>query len=267
EAVASMARRFGINTPISTNPSMVLGTNDVRVIDMTRAFAAVSAKGTSVEPYGIVKVTGADGRILYQRPQAQGQTLVAPFVAAGMTDLMQTAVNIGTGRAAQIGRPVAGKTGTTSSSKDGWFLGFSSGVTTGVWMGRDDAKAVPGLAGGGPPARAFAQYMRVAVAQRPVETFDTELKLPEWQLEPDDMGNMVGPDGYTITDGQGQPVQGGADGSQPDQGQPVDQQGDNNGPAANPDFLDRATGSNRPSSSNDNRPQRRIVPQAAPVTY
>ncbi len=70
------------------------------------------------------------------------------YVAAGITDLLQTAVATGTGRAAQIGRPVAGKTGTTSSNKDGWFLGFSSGITTGVWMGRDDAKAVAGLQGG-----------------------------------------------------------------------------------------------------------------------
>ena len=73
---------------------------------------------------------------------------IQPFTpewAAGITDLLQTAVSTGTGRAAQIGRPVAGKTGTTSSNKDGWFIGFSSGVTTGVWMGRDDAKAVPGL--------------------------------------------------------------------------------------------------------------------------
>ena len=66
--------------------------------------------------------------------------LVAPWVAAEMTDLLQSAVLTGTGRAAQIGRPVAGKTGTTTSNKDGWFIGFSSGLTTGVWMGRDDAR-------------------------------------------------------------------------------------------------------------------------------
>jgi penicillin-binding protein 1A len=60
----------------------------------------------------------------YEHAQTQGQTLVAPFVSAGITDLLQTAVNIGTGRAAQIGRPVAGKTGTTSSNKDGWFWAF-----------------------------------------------------------------------------------------------------------------------------------------------
>jgi penicillin-binding protein 1A len=151
DQVAAMARRFGITTPVATNPSMVLGTNEVRLIEMARAFAEVQAHGSSVEPYGITKVVTASGRVLYQHPQPQGQTLVAPFVAAGITDLLQTAVNIGTGRAAQIGRPVAGKTGTTSSNKDGWFMGFSSGITTGVWMGRDDARPVPGLQGGTAP--------------------------------------------------------------------------------------------------------------------
>ena len=112
--------------------------------------------------------------------------LVAPYVAAGMTDLLQTAVLSGTGRAAQIGRPVAGKTGTTSSNKDGWFVGFSSGLTTGVWMGRDDARPVAGLQGGTAPARAFSDFMKVAVARRPVENFQLEVPLPDWQLEPDE---------------------------------------------------------------------------------
>jgi penicillin-binding protein 1A len=112
-----------------------------------------------------------------------------------MTDLMQTAVSTGTGRAAQIGRPVAGKTGTTTSNKDGYFLGFSSGITTGVWMGRDDARAVGVLQGGRAPARAFADYMKVAVAKRPVEQFETEVTLPEWQLEPDEEAYYNSPDG------------------------------------------------------------------------
>ena len=183
--VADMARRFGITTPVNTHPSMVLGTSDVRLIDMTRAFAAVSRKGIAVVPYGITKVTTGQGEILYEHTPDDQRVLVAPYVAAQMTDLLQTAVNTGTARAAQIGRPVAGKTGTTSSNKDGWFLGFSSGITTGVWMGRDDAKAVGGLQGGRAPATAFRDFMKIAVADRPIEKFDTEVTLPEWQLEPD----------------------------------------------------------------------------------
>lgn len=178
-SIANMARRFGITTPINTQPSMVLGTSEARVIDMTRAFAAVAAKGRSITPYGITKVTTIDGDVIYSAKPQKSIQLVEEWVAGGMTDLMQTAVATGTGRAANIGRPVAGKTGTTSSNKDGWFLGFSSGLTTGVWMGRDNARAVGGLEGGRAPAQAWAAFMRVAVAGRPVEEFATDVTFPE----------------------------------------------------------------------------------------
>ena len=184
--IADMARRFGITSQISTYPSMVLGTSDVRLLDMTRAFASVANKGVAVTPYGIRRVVTADGRMLYQRDADEERVLVAPWVAAEMTDLLQSAVLSGTGRAAQIGRPVAGKTGTTSSNKDGWFIGFSSGLTTGVWMGRDDARPVAGLQGGTAPARAFHDFMAVAVAKRPLEQFETQVPMPDWQLTPEE---------------------------------------------------------------------------------
>jgi penicillin-binding protein 1A len=274
--VASMARRFGITTPISTYPSMVLGSNEVRVIDMTRAFAEVAAKGQSLEPYGIVKVATADGRVLYQH-QAQASTQLVPdYVAAGITDLLQTAVNTGTGREAQIGRPVAGKTGTTTANKDGWFLGFSSGITTGVWMGRDDAKAVGGLWGGTSPARAFSDYMRYAVRNRPVERFDTDVRLPEWQLEPDDEQMQGNPQDYYFIDENGNlvpppgPDQPRSNAYPPDaiepQRQPPpygQQQGPGRAapPAASDDFLERATGGAAPR---DQAPPRRPAPGNPP---
>jgi penicillin-binding protein 1A len=206
-AIANMARRFGISTPINTQPSMVLGTSDVRLIDMTRAFASVGGNGVAVAPYGIVKVTTGKGEVLYQHRPDTSHVLVAPAVAAQTIDLLQTAVNTGTARAAQIGRPVAGKTGTTSSNKDGWFLGFSSGITTGVWMGRDDADPIPGLQGGRAPAQAFAQFMKVAVAKRPVEKFQTEVTLPEWQLEPDEEAYFGNADDGLYIDENGVPVE------------------------------------------------------------
>jgi penicillin-binding protein 1A len=203
--IADMARRFGITTPVNTHPAMVLGTSDVRLIDMTRAFASVAAKGVDVVPYGITRVT-ANGQTIYTHEVDRSRVLVAPYVAAEMTDLLQTAVNTGTGREAQIGRPVAGKTGTTTSLKDGWFLGFSSGLTTGVWMGRDDARPVRGLHGGTAPARAFAAFMKPATATRPVEQFDTQVTLPEWQLEPDEASYFGTPDEGVQVDEDGNPI-------------------------------------------------------------
>jgi penicillin-binding protein 1A len=215
--IADMARRFGISGELSTYPSMVLGTSDVRLLDMTRAFASVANKGVGVMPYGIRKVVTADGRLLYQHEQLEERVLVAPWVAAEMTDLLQSAVLTGTGRAAQIGRPVAGKTGTTSSNKDGWFVGFSSGLTTGVWMGRDDAKAVGGLQGGTAPARAFHDFMVQAVAKRPVEQFDTAVPMPDWELDPEEeawdpagsgpSGSLVDENGLPIGDQPYDPAQ------------------------------------------------------------
>lgn len=278
--VASMARRFGITTPISTYPSMVLGTSEVRLIDMVRAFAAVSAGGRSIEPYGITRVTTADGEELYRHKESRAYTLVPDYVAAGITDLLQTAVATGTGRAAQIGRPVAGKTGTTSSNRDGYFVGFSSGITTGVWMGMDNNDRVPALQGGRAPAQAFAAYMRYAVRDRPVEEFDTDLKLPEWQLEPDDefyfgegedyyfyideQGNLVDPSGQQGRYGEGFDVEGEGENVVRD---PLDPRGMDVRPgqppepaptraqpprranppaAASDDFLERATGRDLP---------------------
>jgi penicillin-binding protein 1A len=272
--IADMARRFGIGGNISTYPSMVLGTSDVRLIDMTRAFASVQNKGVAVTPYAVRKVVTADGRLLYQKEREEERVLVAPWVAAEMTDLLQSAVLTGTGRAAQIGRPVAGKTGTTQSNRDGWFIGFSSGLTAGVWMGRDDAKSIGGLQGGTAPARAFHDFMTVAVARRPVEKFETEVPIPDWQLDPEEELFAL-PDEFgsqPLVDADGNPLPGAT--------QPVDQYGQ---PLPNPDlpqdqqWLDRAAppGSARPAPQpQPNGPQQqpqqqpgaRTLPSRGPAT-
>jgi penicillin-binding protein 1A len=256
--VASMARRFGIDSKVDTNPSMVLGASEMRVIEMTRAFAGVAAKGAPVEPYGITKVTGASGELLYRREERRQSAAVPEYVVAGITDLLQAAVQTGTGRAADIGRPVAGKTGTTSSNKDGWFIGFSSGITTGVWMGRDDAKPVPGLQGGRAPAQAFAAYMRYAVRERPVEPFDVTLELPEWQLEPDEEALFGEPEDYYYIDEQGNMVEPGR--RDPGAGPfgVEGERGPNAPPAASQDFLEEATGGALPQ--NQRPPPRRPPP-------
>ncbi|HZG46071.1 MAG TPA: PBP1A family penicillin-binding protein [Allosphingosinicella sp.] len=199
--VADMARRFGITTPVSTNPAMALGSSEVRLVDMVRAYASVANQGVAVAPYGVRRVTTAGGTVVYEHHVDGSRTLVTPWVAAQMTDLLQSVVASGTGRGAALGRPTAGKTGTTSSEKDGYFVGFSSGLTTGVWIGRDDNRRIPGLAGGKNPASTFHDYMAAAVSNRPVEQFTTEVATPEWQTEeaveelPSEGGMMVDPEG------------------------------------------------------------------------
>ena len=259
--IADMAHRFGLSGNISTYPSMVLGTSDVRLIDMTRAYAAVANKGVSVVPYAITKVATADGRLLYRQERPEERVLVAPWVAAQMTDLLQSAVLTGTGRAAQIGRPVAGKTGTTSSNKDGWFIGFSSGITTGVWMGRDDARPVSGLQGGTAPARAFHDFMVVAVSRRPVEQFETEVPMPDWDLAPEEQ--LYGNEMMTsepLVDADGNPIM----------TQPADplapQSGEQpRGPTPDQTELDRIFGGEPPpAEGGPPRPERAMPPASVP---
>ena len=199
DTVAEMARRFGITTPISRQPAMALGASDVTLFEMTNAFATVASGGLEHTAFAITRITTGSGRVLYNRSEGETRQVVAPVVAAQMTLLMQAAVEQGTARAAQIGRPLAGKTGTTSSNKDGWFIGFSSGITTGVWMGRDDAKAVRGLAGGRAPARAFAQFMARAVGGTPPEALVTDITEEGLGPEPDAQS-------YGITTDEAQPM-------------------------------------------------------------
>jgi penicillin-binding protein 1A len=267
--VADMAQRLGITTKVVTHPSMALGSSEVRLIDMTRAFASVSAKGVAVVPYGIKRVTTSKGELLYQQQPPDNRVLFTPWIAAEMTDLMQTAVMTGTGRAAQIGRPVAGKTGTTTLNKDGWFLGFSSGLTTGIWMGRDDNKVVPGLQGGTAPARAFHDFMIRAVANRPIENFETEVKPPDWQQEPDDEAwyggadnnqqQFVDPDGNPLPSSGGVPPQD----EDEDSPRPRDQAGPppEQRPEEPPERLDRSW---LDRAINGDRPRREPGPSRRP---
>ena len=194
DTVADVARRFGITTPIDPRPAMSLGASDVTLIELTAAYAAIANQGVEARPYAITRIATASGRVLYTREAPEARVLVAPYVAAKMTDLLKAAVETGTGRNAQIGRPLAGKTGTTSSNKDGWFVGFTSGVTAGVWMGRDDARPVGVLQGGRAPARAFAQYMARAVGGTPPGDLTTDVAAPDLGLEPDDQVYGLAPD-------------------------------------------------------------------------
>jgi penicillin-binding protein 1A len=208
-------------------------------------------------------VTTADGELLYRHRDDESRVLVAPWVSAQMTDLLQTAVLTGTGRAAQIGRPVAGKTGTTSSNKDGWFIGFSSGLTTGVWMGRDDARAVPGMQGGRAPAEAFHDFMVQAVARRPVEAFEIEVTPPDWQIEPDEEAWFGEPgDPGMMVDEDGNPLYP-TDPNAPLFDDPVASQ--EGGERLDQEWLDRAVGRNRQPTAPPPPPESRLPPQRVPA--
>ena len=205
ESVMAMARRLGITTPVPNEPSIALGSAEVRLLSLTKAYAVIGAQGRDIQPYAINRID-ADGETIYKSDQvlAQEQGRALPIVqllrqdtAGMMIQMMANVVESGTGTGADLGRSTAGKTGTTSDNKDGWFIGFSSGITTGIWMGRDDAKPVPGLQGGRAPATAFRLTMREAIKERPEYAFPS---VPTGNIEPVETDENAEPSSAPVQD-------------------------------------------------------------------
>ncbi len=199
ETVAQMARRLGISTPVPTNPSMALGAGEVTLMDMTGAYAAVARGGSAAIPYAIRQIVRGDGTVLYTYSAPVPVQVIGADTAASMTRMMVATIETGTGKAAKLDRPAAGKTGTTTSNKDGWFMGFTGDMTAGVWLGRDDNKAVPGLAGGKLPAQTWADFMRAATAGLPPQPLLSDPQI-EPLSEPD--AEVYGLDGQTLNAGE-----------------------------------------------------------------
>lgn len=174
EKVIEMAKRLGITSPLEADPSLALGSNVVTLFDMTRAYATLASGGMGVTPYAITKIETAGGQKLYERTTpAQAEILRQPVVEM-MNDMLLAVTTTGTGRGAQIGRPVAGKTGTTSEYKDAWFLGFTPQLVAGVWVGNDDTAPMKKVTGGSLPASIWHHYMMTALKGEPVEQIPSQ---------------------------------------------------------------------------------------------
>ncbi len=160
--VIQLARVMGISTPIPYDYTIALGSNSVKLFEMTRAFGIFANGGYKVEPYAIERVESSRGTILYESRKARTSKVLNINTAATMTAIMKTVITNGTGRAADIGKPAAGKTGTTDDSKDAYFIGYTPDVVTGVWVGNDDNSQMGGVTGGTIPAKIWHDVMIVA---------------------------------------------------------------------------------------------------------
>lgn len=168
--VAGTARRLGIVSQINTDPAMALGTTLVSPLEMAQAYAAFSNGGNRVSAYGVERVRTRGGTVLYQHKAVPPQPVIANPPLSELDRMLRTVIASGTGgRAAIRGYDLAGKTGTTSDYKDAWFCGFTGGLTTVVWMGRDDATPMRKITGGSAPADLWRSYMTVALKHLPVQ--------------------------------------------------------------------------------------------------
>ncbi|MGY9106361.1 MAG: transglycosylase domain-containing protein, partial [Alphaproteobacteria bacterium] len=162
--VAQTAKRLGINTPLHSYPSLPLGTGEVSPYEMTGAFAAFANGGLKAEPYSVLKILNPKGETLYERGSPQPERVIVEEMAETMNTMLYRVVEAGTGRRARITEhEIAGKTGTSSDWRDAWFVGYTSHLVTGVWVGNDDFTPMRRVTGGSLPAQIWNDYMREAL--------------------------------------------------------------------------------------------------------
>ena len=173
EAVVAMAHRLGLREPLRPLPSLALGAQEVRLLDLVAAYAPFENGGLPVKPYLVLEVRAENGPVLYRyRPQEQGAPVLSRALRQTMRRLLQGVVRDGTARrAALAGVAAAGKTGTTQDFRDAVFVGFIPGHLAGVWVGNDDNSPMKGVTGGSLPATIWREIMTALVpaATRPEE--------------------------------------------------------------------------------------------------
>ena len=157
--IIEMARRLGVTGPMRDSPSLVLGTAEVTLLDLSAAYATVANGGFVVWPHGILKIVDREGKVLYQRmSDGVPQRILKRGVVASMDHLLRAVIQEGTGIKVGLGG-AAGKTGTSQGSRDAWFIGYRGDLTLGIWLGNDDATPMEGVSGGGLPAKMWGQVM------------------------------------------------------------------------------------------------------------
>ena len=165
--VISVSRRLGLSGDFKATPSLALGAQEVTLLELTQAYGPFANGGAGVWAYGIEEIRDRAGNLLYRRRGSGPGRVVSEVHVAAMNAMLSGVITHGTGRAAKIGRPQAGKTGTSQNFRDAWFVGYTADLVTGVWMGNDGGKAMGNVTGGGPPARLWRDFMQAAHAGTP----------------------------------------------------------------------------------------------------
>jgi len=196
EEVIRTARRLGIASDLKAHPSLALGTSEVSLLELTGAYAVFANGGHGVFPYGIREIRDSAGQVLYRRRGGGAGEVVAPRHVARMTDILRANVVWGTGKAANPGRPAAGKTGTSQDSRDAWFVGFTAGLVSGVWVGNDDGRPMKQVTGGTLPAKIWRRVTERALEGEPARPLPgLEIHVAERTEESDDSAGNGGGEG------------------------------------------------------------------------
>ncbi len=190
KAVIKMAGRLGITSNLRDDPSLALGSSEVRLLELTGAYASIANAGRLVWPEAILTIEGEGGQVLYRRRPVD-EPVLEPSVVREMRAMLETTLLRGTGRQASLRRFVAGKTGTSSDNRDAWFIGFTDDLVAGVWVGNDDGRPMPGISGGGLPALIFRDFILRAEGDLPFRPLPPPAK-PATNPVADAIGSLVG---------------------------------------------------------------------------
>ncbi len=172
DKVIEYAKRMGVKAPLEANLSLALGTSGVAPLDQAAGYATLANAGIHIDPTPIRIVRDSFGTPVLDNSYPQQTEVVSAGTAYVVTSMLQSVINEGTGYPnAQIGRPAAGKTGTTSDYRDAWFVGYTPDLVAAVWIGNDDYHRMNESYGGNIPARIWARFMKAALAKTPKHDF------------------------------------------------------------------------------------------------
>ena len=193
-SVIDFARRLGIDSKLSPNFSLALGTSELTLMELTSAYAVFANSGKRMAPSPVQTVRDKHNRILWQ-PKVKQEVVMSEAGAAIMVDILQGVINEGTGgKARRISRPLAGKTGTTNKYKDALFVGFSPSIACGVWVGNDDYTPLgPYETGARAALPIWTAFMEQSLRERPYRFFDVPDDLVKRSMDPD--SGALSPDG------------------------------------------------------------------------
>jgi penicillin-binding protein 1A len=164
DKIIDYAQRMGITSPLEPNLSLALGSSVVSPLDQATGYATIANQGIHIDPSAIRLVKDSLGNIVLDDQYPQANEVVSEGTAYIITTMLEDVINHGTGYPnAIIGRPAAGKTGTTSDFRDAWFVGFTPDLVTAVWFGNDNYSRMTEAYGGGVPAMTWAHYMKAAL--------------------------------------------------------------------------------------------------------
>jgi penicillin-binding protein 1A len=165
--VVATAKRLGIASELAPDASIALGTNEVNLLELVSAYAPFANGGNGVVAYGIGEIRDGGGKIIYRRAGSGPGRVIAPEFVGMMNDMLTGVIAYGTGKSAALGRPAAGKTGTTQDYRDAWFIGYTADFVAGAWFGNDDNSPMNKVTGGSLPAAAWRQFMLAATRRMP----------------------------------------------------------------------------------------------------